>query len=132
MVKIPGVPVENQITTLSVVKIAIKFSPCNNQEIKLFCVSIFRISVTSTEPPIPRTSAQAQHLQGIQEKQQKSLKLIIRRQEHDVQAKRISLWQCYAGFSFMGLVDLHEKPHGWTNDKWKAPCRFALYIWLDE
>ena len=27
--KIPRVPVENQITTLSVVKIAIKFSPCN-------------------------------------------------------------------------------------------------------
>ena len=26
--KIPRVPVENQITTLSVVKIAIKFSPC--------------------------------------------------------------------------------------------------------
>ena len=25
----PGVPVENQITTLSVAKIAIKFSPCN-------------------------------------------------------------------------------------------------------
>ena len=28
MAKIPRVPVENQITTLSVVKIAIKFSPC--------------------------------------------------------------------------------------------------------
>ena len=28
IVKIPRVPVENQITTLSVVKIAIKFSPC--------------------------------------------------------------------------------------------------------
>ena len=27
--KIPRVPVENQITTLSVVKIAVKFSPCN-------------------------------------------------------------------------------------------------------
>ena len=27
--KIPRVPVENQITTLSVVKIAIKFSPCS-------------------------------------------------------------------------------------------------------
>ena len=26
--KIPRVPVENQITTLSVVKIAIRFSPC--------------------------------------------------------------------------------------------------------
>ena len=26
--KIPRVPVENQITTLSVVKIAMKFSPC--------------------------------------------------------------------------------------------------------
>ena len=28
MAKIPRVPVENQIITLSVVKIAIKFSPC--------------------------------------------------------------------------------------------------------
>ena len=28
--KIPRVPVENQITTLSVVKIAIKFSPCTS------------------------------------------------------------------------------------------------------
>ena len=28
--KIPRVPVENQITTLSVVKIAIKFSSCTN------------------------------------------------------------------------------------------------------
>ena len=28
--KIPRVPVENQIATLSVVQIAIKFSPCNN------------------------------------------------------------------------------------------------------
>ena len=27
--KIPRVPVENQITTLSLVKIDIKFSPCN-------------------------------------------------------------------------------------------------------
>ena len=32
MAKIPRVPVENQITTLSVVKIAIKFSPCNERE----------------------------------------------------------------------------------------------------
>ena len=29
LAKIPRVPVENQITTLSVVKIAIKFSPCS-------------------------------------------------------------------------------------------------------
>ena len=28
LAKIPRVPVENQITTLNVVKIAIKFSPC--------------------------------------------------------------------------------------------------------
>ena len=28
MAKIPRVPVENEVTTLSVVKIAIKFSPC--------------------------------------------------------------------------------------------------------
>ena len=32
MAKIPRVPVENQITTLSVVKIAIKFSPCRREE----------------------------------------------------------------------------------------------------
>ena len=30
--KIPRVPVENQITTLSVVKIAIKFSPCRQKK----------------------------------------------------------------------------------------------------
>ena len=30
--KIPRVPVENQVTTLSVVKIAIKFSPCGITE----------------------------------------------------------------------------------------------------
>ena len=30
--KIPRVPVENQITTLGVVKIAIKFSPCSRRE----------------------------------------------------------------------------------------------------
>ena len=29
--KIPRLPVENQITTLSVVKIAIKFSPCSKK-----------------------------------------------------------------------------------------------------
>ena len=32
MAKIPRVPVENQVTTLSVVKIAIKFSPCINSQ----------------------------------------------------------------------------------------------------
>ena len=31
--KIPRVPVENQITTLGVVKIAIKFSPCGYLEV---------------------------------------------------------------------------------------------------
>ena len=34
MAKIPRVPVENQITTLSVVKIAIKFSPCKKSNWK--------------------------------------------------------------------------------------------------
>ena len=33
--KIPRVPVENQIITLSVVKIAIKFSPCGTRKITL-------------------------------------------------------------------------------------------------
>ena len=40
MAKIPRVPVENQITTLSVVKIAIKFSPC----IIFYCPMIFFLS----------------------------------------------------------------------------------------
>ena len=34
--KIPRVPVENQITTLSVVKISIKFSPYNNPNYKVW------------------------------------------------------------------------------------------------
>ena len=33
--KIPRVSVENQFTTLSVVKIAIKFSPCSNPKRKI-------------------------------------------------------------------------------------------------
>ena len=34
--KIPRVPGENQITTLSVVKIAIKFCPCSNQMVLFY------------------------------------------------------------------------------------------------
>ena len=36
--KIPRMPVENQITTLRVVKIAIKFSPCRNSGYTLYSI----------------------------------------------------------------------------------------------
>ena len=39
--KIPRVPVENQITTLSIVKIAINFSPCGKK--KRFTTGCLRI-----------------------------------------------------------------------------------------
>ena len=42
--KIPRVSVENQITTLSVVKIALKFSPCTNKsgyQLKIVFLKIF-------------------------------------------------------------------------------------------
>ena len=42
MAKIPRVPVENQITTLSVVKIAIKFSPCTMSQTMATVILNFR------------------------------------------------------------------------------------------
>ena len=43
--KIPRVPVENQIITLSVVKIAIKFSPCRNvQQHLIILIIVYSLS----------------------------------------------------------------------------------------
>ena len=47
--KIPRVPVENLITTLSVVKIAIKFSPCGRKCVYKFAFISSQCNVTANQ-----------------------------------------------------------------------------------